>query len=88
MNPLVKVGDKTYWRDVFAVKRLQSVWIATSAYCHSEKLGNLQRTVFDDVQEPKSRRKIILEMGGAGVLERLAERFAAFSNALLAAAEI
>ena len=52
VDPLVKIGDIKYRRNVFTVTRLQVVLIATTACCHWDKLGNVLRTVFDTVQEP------------------------------------
>ena len=53
MDTLVKVGDMKYRQNVLTVTRLQGVLTATTAYSHWEALGNVLRTVFDNVQEPK-----------------------------------
>ena len=62
MNPMVKIGDIKYRRNVFTVKRVAVVLIATTAYCHWEKLGNVEGTVFDNVQEPKVSVKSEVEV--------------------------
>ena len=80
MNPLVKLGYINYQRNVFTVKRLQGVLIATIAYCHWGKQGNVVRTVFDDVQEPKLSVKT--ERGGVGVYESILIGLPRFSRAI------
>ena len=55
MDPLAKIGEIKYRRNVFAVTRLLVVLIGTTAYCHWDKPGNVLRAVFDNVYEPKSR---------------------------------
>ena len=50
----VKLGDINYRRNVFTVKRLQLVLIATTASCDLETVGNGLRSVFDNAQEAKS----------------------------------
>ena len=78
MNPLVRIGDKKYWRDVFAVKRLQVVSVATPAYCRWRGLGDVAlRAVFADVQASKLSGEIAPERGGFGAFALV------FSNALL-----
>ena len=49
------------------MKRLQVVFVATTAYCHWEKLGDNLRAGFDSVQEPKLSVKT--ERGGVGVYQ-------------------
>ena len=72
-------------RNVFAVKRLQVVLVATTAYCHWEELGNVVlRTVFDNVQEPKLSIKSVPERGGVGVYESILIRVPRFSRAIAA----
>ena len=53
MDTLVKAGDMKYRQNVLTVTRLQGVLTATTAYSHWEAQGNVLRTVFDTVQEPK-----------------------------------
>ena len=54
MAAQVKMGDINYRRNVFTVKRLQLVSIATTAYCHLETVGNGPRSVLDNASEAKS----------------------------------
>ena len=53
MDTLVKEGDMKYRQNVLTVTRLQGVLTATTAYSHWEALGNVLRTVFDNVREAK-----------------------------------
>ena len=54
MDAQVKMGRVNYRRNVFSVKRLQLVLIATTAYCLLETPGDGLRSVFDNAQEAKS----------------------------------
>ena len=54
-------------RNVLTIKQLQVVLVATTACCHWEKLGNILRTGFDNVQETKLSVKT--ERGGIGAYQ-------------------
>ena len=65
-------------RNVFTVKRLQVVSVATPAYCRWRGLGDVSlRAVFADVQASKLSGEIAPERGGFGAFALV------FSNALL-----
>ena len=95
MDPLVKVRDMKYRRNVCTVTRLKGVSIATTAYCHREALGNVLGTVFDNVQEPKlsvntgrGRRRGVCEYPDTAASAFSVDSGLLFSNALLEATEI
>ena len=64
MNPLVKLGERLAAKRL-SRKQLHVDPIATTAGRHWGKLGNVVRTVYDDVQEPKL--SVETERAGVGM---------------------